>query len=346
MKLIRAICKSSCLFFTLLVLFTACNKDGLVVDSTEFPSSKDVLVKDGELFFSDIDAFQKVQNFIKTANFAEIMRWQSQIGFKSVNFYYFTAKNSLGVDETPEDWEKLRTAYKDLIKIEGHRIRPRLEIGPFGWFIGEKNQMHIEKSIVYYTTDEYVISVVDGDLDKLERAKLVKQSDLENGIYVHPVILRRTILRTCPSYLGLYDVRSPSDTRKIDMEIAVIENNFGVSGGFSVNVVGTVYFDHEKRAAFGIWNGDQTQCTYDAAIVGNIHITFSGGGTSDTPINFSTNNFTTGNESRYTRIESFLEGNVSGANGATVTISSMSLHLDETSETGNSKISNLSVSCN
>ncbi|WP_373553427.1 hypothetical protein [Haliscomenobacter sp.] len=345
MKLIATICKSSCLFFMLLVFFTACNKDSLSVDSTNFPTASDVLVKNGELFFPDIEAFRSVRDFVKTATENEIMRWQHQLGFESVNFHYVNAKKSLGVEETQEDWEKLKANFTDLIKIDGHKIRPRLEIGSFGWLIGRNNQLHVGKSIIYYTVDEYLISVPDGDLDKLERAKLTKQSDVGNGVYVHPV-RSTTRLRTCPSYLGLYDVRSPSDTRKIDMEVAVVESIFTVTGGLSIEVAGTVYFDHEKRAAFGIWNGDQTQCTYDAAIVGNILVTSTGGGSSNIPFNFSENNFTTGNESRYTRIIPIFDDDILNGNGATVTISSIGLHLDQTSETGNSKISNLHIGCN
>lgn len=66
MKLIATICKSSCLFFMLLVFFTACNEDSLSVDSTNLPTASNVLVKDGELFFPDIEAFRSVREFVNS----------------------------------------------------------------------------------------------------------------------------------------------------------------------------------------------------------------------------------------------------------------------------------------
>lgn len=328
----------------LLVFFTACNKDGLLVDSNELPDSSDVLVKDGELFFPDVEAFHKVCEFIKTADENEIMYWQNKIGFKSVSFHYFSAKKSLGVNETQEDWEKLKANYTDLIKIDGHKIRPRLEIGSFGWLIGKNNQLRVGKSIVYYTADEYSISVPDGDLDKLERAKLTKQSDAGNGIYVHPVVISRdSRLRNCGNII-IDDFRSPNDQRKIDIRFGVLNTSVVIGSITDVRVEAKVYFDHEKRAFLGIWNGDPTICTYDCSVSGNISLPeFSING----PISFSENNFVTGNESRYERLIPLITPFFVNSSSPTIniTVNSLAINLDQTSENGDDRITNLGDAC-
>jgi hypothetical protein len=160
-------------------------------------------VENGILVFESAEDLDKLTNFLGKATKSEIEKWEnSLVGFNSVTKNYLNVRKSLS---EMGDLDSLKIAYqgKVIIKDDG-TVFPVIENGTiFGRIITEKGLYKVGSSLVKYV-DGLVISIPDGDENKLAQAISSQKQDTKNGVYIHPLMLKDL----APNMQGLLQERA------------------------------------------------------------------------------------------------------------------------------------------
>jgi hypothetical protein len=198
---------SFCLCFALTALFVvSCGKE-VQKEETQKPAvtwenslkapkitaiadlKADVKVESGMLHFKSFDDLKDVTNFLSNAPKEEIMKWENSLkDFTSVHKYLDMAKEELRLDSLNErKFNELKTKYAGKVKFidKNQLLRQIIPNGSiYGRIIGLGGEYKIGKSIVLYHKGK-VISIPDGDENKLEVAKSSLQNNPKEGIFLH-----------------------------------------------------------------------------------------------------------------------------------------------------------------
>jgi hypothetical protein len=161
---------------------------------------------------------------------------------------------------------KAKNANKVLFKPD-YIIEPLIDNGnAFGRIIGEKRQFRIGKNIIQYWEDK-VISIPDGDNNKVEIAKQTLRHDPLQGILIHDLKIRKpedlqsglnvrgTCPNTCPSYAQLTQF---SGKFRLRVKHDVIDNSYSLDRGpyclanYYIKFDVSLYIEvsHEKKQLF------------------------------------------------------------------------------------------------
>jgi hypothetical protein len=153
-------------------------------------------VENGAIKFNSISDFKQIINFLsynssKDGSIDEIRKWEKSLpNFTSVFKYYELALQELVSDTLNKDgYKNIKLKYSNKIACDdkNEHIKPAIRNGcVFGRIIGENGYYIIDKTINQYYQGK-VISIIDGDLGKLENAKKTLVEDKKNGIYIHEI---------------------------------------------------------------------------------------------------------------------------------------------------------------
>jgi hypothetical protein len=149
----------------------------------------DVKVESGALHFKSKEDFKNVINFLDNASKGEIVKWENTLNdFTSVHKYLDMAKEEFRLDSLNErKFSELKIKYSGKVKFidKDQRIRQIIPNGSiYGRIIGLNGEYRIGKTIVLYYKGK-VLSIPDGEENKLEAAKNSLQNNPEDGIFVH-----------------------------------------------------------------------------------------------------------------------------------------------------------------
>jgi hypothetical protein len=158
----------------------------------------DVKIEDGVLVFATFKDFDKTINFLRDTSLPrsvkrqEIKQWEESFPtFVSVYKYYETTKQELLADSlNPNGFSNAKAKYRDKVHfLADETIEPMVNNGDiYGRIISEKGQYKVGKIIIQYYKDK-VISISDGNLDKLSVAMRNLETDKAQGVYVHDLFL-------------------------------------------------------------------------------------------------------------------------------------------------------------
>lgn len=217
-----------------------------------------VKVENGVLTFNSFNDFERTINFLRDttmnreAKKQEITKWQESLPlFVSVYQNYEMAHKELIADSlNPKAIDVLKTKYdKKVVFLDDDMIEPLINNGSvFGRIISDKGYYQVEKGIVQYYSDK-VISIPDGNFDKLELAKRTLETDTIKGIYVHDLFLgqhksnalqlRRTAQPTCSNSCPAYFETAPT--------FAMNGETFRLTGKFDILDNGGTYVGNPNR---------------------------------------------------------------------------------------------------
>ena len=157
-----------------------------------------VKVEDGVLVFASMKDFDNTINFLRDTSLArdakkqEIKKWEESFPtFVSVYKYYQMARQELLADSlNPNGFSNAKAKYGDKVHfLADETIEPVVRNGDiYGRIISEKGQYKVGKIIIQYYKDK-VISISDGNLDKLSVAMRNLKTDKAQGIYMHDLFL-------------------------------------------------------------------------------------------------------------------------------------------------------------
>jgi len=148
-------------------------------------------VEDGVLVFDSINDFRRTISFLKHAPKEEVQKWEATLtGFTSVQTYYAMALSESTPDSSkPNIAEEVAAKYAGKVTLTKDGVfLPLIPNGTFyGRIVGVKGMYKIGKLIVMYYQGK-VISVSDGDLQKLAIAQQNLVEDTAKGVYMHDLI--------------------------------------------------------------------------------------------------------------------------------------------------------------
>lgn len=229
-----------------------------------------IKIDDGVLTFQTQEDLAKVIAFLRRAKSDEIEKWEnSLIGFTSVYKNYFDAKDEL--DENPENFKQIKVKYQNKVDFAAdYSLKPIIENGlAFGRIIGEKHFYVVGGVIVLYHNED-VISITDGDFNKIELAKRTLKTDVKANIYVHslfpkkdalkintlnPRVATRLCINSCPEKVGTFTEQA--NNRRLVMTNTLINNTTYTGHAIFPNYSVNCKVKHEKKALIG-WKDDNT----------------------------------------------------------------------------------------
>jgi hypothetical protein len=149
----------------------------------------DVKVESGVLHFKSSNDLKNVTNFLRNAPKEEIIKWENTLsGFTSVHKYLDMVRDEFRSDSLNERiFSELKIRYSGKVKFidKDQRIKQIIPNGSiYGRIIGLSGEYRIGKSIVLYYKGK-VISIPDGDVNKLQLAKNSLQDNPKDGIFLH-----------------------------------------------------------------------------------------------------------------------------------------------------------------
>jgi hypothetical protein len=274
-----------------------CQKDVTVNATVANANQKDVIAlfvdlkanvtaSDGVLTFSTPKDLERTVKFLEHAPKDEITKWEATLqGFISVTKNFVSAKEDLMDVETKEQYEMWQRRYADKVAFQpDSTFRPLIDNGSnFGRIISEKGMYKVGKSIVQYWNDK-VISIADGDLQKLEEAKNNPEMNKDKSVYIHDLFkktsteanrngsveLRTLCSNSCP---GLSQQTINNGKYRIRCYYNVVDNSgYFQNNGFCNNPDDRFYLgvkveivcdvDMETKKWYG-WAGNRAGFTWD-----------------------------------------------------------------------------------
>ena len=236
-----------------------------------------VSVSDGVLTFEKSQDLTRTINFLRNASKEEIAKWEESLGhFESLSKMYIDSKNELMAVETDTDYKQWKAKFSDKVILEKDGIiSPLIETGiAYGRIIGVKKMYKIGKTIVLYHGNK-VISILDGDINKVEIAKQYLTNDTSKGIFMHDLKIKSpqdaqknglTVRSVCPNSCNpSVQLTRQANEFRLRVRHDVYDNSSFLPPGpycndiffLKVDVEVSMQVDLEKKRWYG-WAGDRS----------------------------------------------------------------------------------------
>lgn len=273
---------------------------------------------DGLMTFKDLESFGQVYQALKASEPKDLMNWQQQIGFLSVNYHFEQVWSDLCCDTNHEDIVNSASRYPYVNITPDGDIKPLIRAGLLGWIINETGQFRIGKSLVMIT-DAAIISVIDGDANKAALAARTLEENVAEGILVRFQDPQFGLRACCPSF-GIGTGTITVESRRIkDANMGLADRSFAASVPVGLDIFGNViyataytiiyemdyFFHHQRRTFFGWTVCERTNWRFSSNwnLIHNVPTSL---GAPASPIIGSISNFTTGFECKYNRTDGIM----------------------------------------
>lgn len=196
----------------------------LEVDINALP---EVITLNGQktLKFGNLDHFNATFESISKMNRTELDRWERNLGFVSMRNQFEKIEDQYETVKTEADLQSFRDANRSKVRFSAEgELEMLVDMYHTASLINPQGIVKISGMIQQFTEDK-VITVVDGDLSKLEIAQQLKESEPAQSIYISTI--DRTAINARSAGPNLLECESDwdDDRRRVKMSLEVVRWN-------------------------------------------------------------------------------------------------------------------------
>lgn len=193
-KLSRSLAARS-VFFMLAVCLSSCKQDVSVQPNpsvsqvqndkiVDLNTLQGIEVKNGSLHFKDAESYDKAFSAFNKCDEATYKSFCEKIGFKSIETIEDEELDRLDKLRTKEEFEAFKKRNKDIFSFENQEIKLKCYSHLTPRLVDAHGLVYIDKSVLQFD-DKGFIMVENGDLEKLERAKISRESSNADKVFVY-----------------------------------------------------------------------------------------------------------------------------------------------------------------
>ncbi len=173
-----------------------------------------IKTSNGYLEFEDAKHFTDVLNTFNQSDDV-LLKWTNERGIHTIESSYYNMINEIHDEISEKDEEAVYKKWADKVKINKDGTFERLFLTGFRWYVATSGLMKIGKH-VYLAMPDKQITILDGDMDKLEKYKdLAPGKEADNGnvictannSYSEPLKTASTAVSNCVAVTSVRGVR-------------------------------------------------------------------------------------------------------------------------------------------
>ena len=221
-------------FIAFSVFLASCNKDNFEGPAEESPEQPqkieidihalpDVVTIDRQkvLKFGNTEHFKTTLDSISKMNSTALNRWESQVGFVSMRNQFDKLEEQYEHIRSQEQLDQFRNTNRSKVRFSSEgEIQMLVDMYHVGSLINPNGLVQVGPMVQQFTADR-VISIGDGDITKLERARSLTESAVSEEIYISPIEVSPVAARgNGPDELNC-ESNFDSDNRRVKMKLEV-----------------------------------------------------------------------------------------------------------------------------
>jgi hypothetical protein len=229
------------------------------------------VVENGKLHFSSVESHDSISLKLETSTPAQNIAWSDEVGFKSVNYYYYKAVQAMScpTQDCEGDAPALPSELVGKVKYTDGLIEPKLQYGSTGWLINLNGQYSVGQSLFHYT-ETHLASVQNPTAEKLQTALSTLTSNDELGIDVHPTNTDRDPGLCCPWKLEAPVVIHSTGKYKIAQAASEFKDLAQILNGVpKLKYTHIINLSHQIKKVPGGWNCSRTTWNFTNVILAN-----------------------------------------------------------------------------
>lgn len=222
-----------------------------------------VSVVNGLLRFSSLSVYDSIRAKLERSTIDQNISWSDSLGFKSIRYFYNKALKS-SVCESDDCNASFPQAYIGKVKMtvdSFNNFEPLLPYITNGWILNTDGNFLVGSTLIHFD-ENYIYSIKDADFSKLQTAITTKQSDEDNGVFVHTTEVDDRAACDCPQELNCPIVTSSSGLKRIKKAQSFVrDESFSIYDNLinayvtSVSYTYNVSLHHQRRRfTWGSWS--------------------------------------------------------------------------------------------
>jgi|GEM_PF-2200316 len=269
---------------TLGIYLTSCNKsdtsENLIdtVEQTE-SSTTNLRVEDNTLVFDSFEDYVNTLDYVRTLDRDQLDLWEEGIGFTSSRKLYDMALDELELITEFEKVKSIENKYKNVVKFTEDEIYPLYSSYHMSTLLNKNGIVRIGDGLTKYTEDK-MINILDGDINKLATALDNLKEDHKNGIYIQETIVNLVAKSNCPTSRNASKQAGNNPKYRLSTEYK-IRNHSQVTSSAEHGVLYWVWYEietrhrHQRKKKFNaFWRCYRTNVNY--AYQYNVAVTTEG----------------------------------------------------------------------
>ena len=137
------------------------------------------------MVFPDGDSFLECKKFVEKLSPADFIKWQSDLGFKSIRYHYELAKSEYCCPDETMDWAAFKAKYGSVVKVDEANFdySPLIDAPTMNSFLNDKGYFRVGHALVFMDNSK-IYSILDTDgkfwgLEKIDPAQIAPEYILD-----------------------------------------------------------------------------------------------------------------------------------------------------------------------
>lgn len=215
------------------------------------PSLENVIVRNGELHFTNPETYFDDVKKIMELNEIELDRWESDVGFKSMRSLINEANEAFGNLKSKDQIPAWQEKYKNVVSIQDSIIVPHV-VGNFYQTITNLSGEYVIGEAYVKILPDKLIMIKDGDRSRISEVMTLEKTPNDDNIVIKPLMNKEEfILRSnvnCPNSNGVNNNRK-NGKKRVYLNFLIWENS---DGYLSETVVEMEVYGRKK--ILGTWH--------------------------------------------------------------------------------------------
>lgn len=250
------------------IYLTSCNKSDISEELTDTieqveSTTMNFRVENNTLVFNSFEDYIHTTDYVRTLDRDQLDLWEEEVGFTSARKLYDMALDELELATNLEEVETIESKYKKAVKFTEDDVSLLYGSYYMSTLLNEDGIVRIGEGLTKYTEDK-MINILDGDIDKLNIALQNFEEDAENGIYVRETVVHSQAKNNCPFSNGISerngDYRLTADYVIRDRSQITSSSEHGLLYWVWYEI--EVDYTHKRRRWWG-WKCNRTTVTYN-----------------------------------------------------------------------------------